>query len=93
MTLPALNGAVLVGGCAQFAQHRRTYASKTGQTGQTGQGIENAREFDAPPGQELTSPQLKLTGGTVHQAHSRARGAPRPTHHAQDTATERVPRR
>jgi hypothetical protein len=93
MNLPALDRAVLVRRLAQIAQLRGTYVPKTGQTGQTDQRIENAEEFDAPRGQKLPSRHLKLTSGTVHQAHSGARGAPSPTDRAQDAAAELVPRR
>jgi hypothetical protein len=67
MTLPALDGAVLVRRLAQIAQLRETYVPKTGQTGQTDHAIENAWEFGAHPGQKLTSAHQKLTNGTAQR--------------------------
>ena len=74
MTRPALDRAVLGSRLAQIAQLMGTYDSKTDQTAQTDQRIENAGKFGAPLGQKPTSRHPKLTSGTAHQAHSRARG-------------------
>jgi len=92
MTRPALDRTVLSSRLAQIAQLMRSYDSKTDQTAQSDQRIGNARKFGAALDQKPTSCHPKLTSGTAHQTHSRARGAPRPTDRAQDGAAERVPR-
>ena len=75
MTRPALDRTVLSSRLAQIAQLMGTYDSKTDQTAQSDQRIGNAEQFGAPLDQKPTSPHPKLTSGTAHQTHSRARGA------------------
>jgi hypothetical protein len=65
---PALDRAVLSGGCAQIAQLMATYDSKTDQTDQSDQPVGNAEQFGAPLDQEPTTPDPKLTSGTAQRS-------------------------
>ena len=74
MTRPTNDRAARSDPLAQIAQRVRTYDSKTDQTAQSDQHPENAGEFGALFGLELTSSHPKLTSGTVQRSNPALQG-------------------
>jgi hypothetical protein len=85
MTHPAIDHTVF----AQIAQLMGIDDSKTDQTAQSDQHPENAGEFGALFGLELTSHHRKLTSGTAQQTDSTRLCADPPSSRAHRTTATR----
>lgn len=70
MIASALDRAVLSSRLGQVAQLVGTYDSKTDQTAQSDQRVGNAEQFGAPPDQEPTTLDRRLTSGTAQRSNS-----------------------
>jgi hypothetical protein len=89
MTPPTHDRAARSDPLAQIAQRGRAYDSKTDQTAQSDQHPENAGEFGALFGLELTSHHRKLTSGTAQKTDSTRLCADPPSSRAHRTTATR----